>query len=115
MLVPVAGVGHVPMAIVHEVRVVVVLDALMPAAIPVLVLMPRMLRVRRPALVPVTFVLVVRMAIMQEVNVLVVADRCVPARGGVRVWMLSVGWMCRLRHRAKPLLPRARTMAPGLP
>jgi hypothetical protein len=107
----VAGVGDVPMAIVDEVRMVVVLDALMPAAIPVLVLVPRMLRMRRLALVPVTFVLVVRVAVVQEVNVLFVAHRCVPARGGVRVWMLSVGWVCHLRHRGRPLLPRARTMA----
>jgi hypothetical protein len=99
------------MPIVDEVRMVVVLDALMPAAIPVLVLVPRMLRVRRPALVPVTFVLVMRVAIVQEINVLVVAHGCVPARGGVGVWMLSVGWMRRLRHLGRPLLPRARTMA----
>jgi hypothetical protein len=91
VLVPVAGVGGVPVAVVHVVSVVLVRDGDVPAVSPVLVLVPVVGGVPGGlALVRVVLMRAVNVAVMGVVGVIAVRDGDVPAALAMDVRVIGV-------------------------
>jgi hypothetical protein len=105
VLVPVVAVGGVAMSVVQIVHVIAVLDGLVAAAGPVLVLVVLVDEVRAGvALVPMTFVFPMYVAVMEVVRVVSVGDSDVAAAGAMLVRVLA---MLSVSFHAPRSYPRA--------
>ncbi|MBV8194756.1 MAG: hypothetical protein JOY80_04435 [Candidatus Dormibacteraeota bacterium] len=82
---------RVPMTLVHVVPVVTVLDALVAAALAMLMLVRAVLGVAHAALIPVALVAGMRMPVVHVMRVAVVLHGGVAAIGPVFVGMLIMG------------------------